>query len=109
MLHSKRNHYKEKPLLAATRDKSTCSNGDTAQPKINECTEEKGTVVFLAGGMKGPFNTSECGFSVRIMLGSQPHSNAWVKAQRRREVDLFRVVVQPRRNHKATEGQENGG
>ena len=93
MLRNKRNHYKEKPLLAATRDKSTCSNGDPAQPKINEYTEEKGTVVFLAGGMKGPSNISECVFSVRIMLGSQPHSNTWVKAQRRQEVDLFRVVV----------------
>ena len=84
---------REEPLVAATRDKSTCSNGDPAQPKINEYKEEKGTVVFPAGGMKGLFKTSDCEFTVRIVLSSQPHSTTWVEARRRQEVDLFRVVI----------------
>jgi len=81
----------EEPLVA--RDKSTCSNGDPAQPKIKEYKEEKGTVVFLTGGMKGLFKTSDCEFTVRIVLSSQPHSTMWVEARRRQEVDLFRVVI----------------
>ena len=32
-------------------------------------------------------------FTVRIVLSSQPHSTTWVEAQRRQEVDLFRVVI----------------
>ena len=43
MLHSKRNHHSEKllhcreeePPLAATREKSSHSNGDLVRPKIN--------------------------------------------------------------------------
>ena len=50
-------------------------------------------MVFPAGGMKGLFKTSDCEFTVRIVLSSQPHSTTWVEARRRQEVDLFRVVI----------------
>ena len=50
-------------------------------------------MVFLTGGMKGLFKTSDCEFTVRIVLSSQPHSTTWVEARRRQEVDLFRVVI----------------